>query len=167
MTSSVRLTGIFEKRDAAVDALSKTGDVAIVSRAGHRRWLLIRCPDGCGETVSVNLDERAGPAWDLDERKGLSLYPSVWRDNGCRSHFILWRGDIWWHVPSGLRGTAKLKRLLLELLERTADEMSEAQLAKHLSVDPWEIRASGEALAREGRVRARVAAGRYHFLRER
>jgi hypothetical protein len=26
----------------------------------------------------------------------LSLYPSVWREDGCQSHFILWRDHILW-----------------------------------------------------------------------
>jgi hypothetical protein len=57
----------------------------------------MRCPDGCGETLVVNLDPRAGKAWKLDMRTGkATLYPSVWRDGGCGSHFIVWRGDVLW-----------------------------------------------------------------------
>ncbi len=55
------------------------------------------CPDGCGDTLVINLDDRAGKAWLLDERRGkLSLYPSVWREDGCRSHFILWSDYLIW-----------------------------------------------------------------------
>ncbi|WP_442869546.1 DUF6527 family protein [Bradyrhizobium sp. CCBAU 11386] len=25
-----------------------------------------------------------------------TLYPSFWRDGGCGSHFIIWRGQLLW-----------------------------------------------------------------------
>lgn len=76
--------------------LAQPGDVAGVVR-GRPRSLLFACPDGCGETLVINLDPRAGKAWLLDMRRGqVSLYPSVWREDGCRSHFILWRDRLIW-----------------------------------------------------------------------
>ncbi len=92
----IRWRGIGEYRDDAEPLLEQPGDVAGVFR-GRLRSVLIACPDGCGDTLVINLDDRAGKAWLLDERRGrLSLYPSVWREDGCRSHFILWSDHLIW-----------------------------------------------------------------------
>ena len=44
----------------------------------------------------INLDPRAGPAWRLyrNLKKELSLYPSVWGESDCRSHYVIWRNQI-------------------------------------------------------------------------
>lgn len=36
------------------------------------------------------------PAWRLygSAHAGISLFPSVWRESGCRSHYIIWRDRI-------------------------------------------------------------------------
>jgi hypothetical protein len=70
--------------------------LALVER-GVRRALVFRCPSGCGDVLSINLDARAGPAWRLRlSQRGVTLMPSVWRTEGCRSHFVLWNNTIWW-----------------------------------------------------------------------
>lgn len=99
MTAPARmlhLVGEAEYRDEAEAKLGKPGDAALVVR-GRTRSVVMACPDGCGETLVVNIDPRAGKAWRMDTRgEGLTLYPSVWRDGGCRSHFIVWRGFLIW-----------------------------------------------------------------------
>lgn len=82
-------------RDGAWALLNSAGDAVLIQR-GTPRWLLLRCPCGCGEDIPVNLDARAGKAWRLYRGRltGLTLFPSVWRDTGCRSHFIVWRDSI-------------------------------------------------------------------------
>ena len=70
--------------------LHEPGEAVLVSR-GHDRLLVMRCPCACGDDIIVNLDREAGPAWVLyQRRRGTSLYPSVWRDTGCGSHFVVW-----------------------------------------------------------------------------
>src|SRR3954451_5083712 len=92
----IRLRGEAEYREDGEGLLEKPGDAVLVRR-GALRSVLMRCPDGCGETLVVNLDPRAGKAWKLDMRAGkATLYPSVWRDGGCGSHFIVWRGHVLW-----------------------------------------------------------------------
>lgn len=92
---SVRWRGVGAYRDEAEPLLAAPGDIAGVVR-GRPRSVVIACPDGCGDTLVINLDQRAGKAWALDLRRGVTLYPSVWRENGCRSHFIVWRDHIVW-----------------------------------------------------------------------
>ena len=65
------------------------------------RSLVISCPCGCGVHHPINLDGRSGPAWrlyrnSLEESalEVMSLYPSVWRTEGCKSHYVIWRGRI-------------------------------------------------------------------------
>ncbi len=90
------LTGEVTHRHEADDRLRGPGTAVLVSR-GVPRSLVIACPDGCGDTLTINLDGRSGPAWRFyRNRRGMSLYPSVWRDNGCHSHFIIWQSRIYW-----------------------------------------------------------------------
>ena len=84
-----------QSRGEATALLHNPGDAVLVER-GRPRWLLLKCPCGCGEVIPINLDKRAGPAWRLyrSKRYGYSVHPSVWRDTGCESHFIIWRNRI-------------------------------------------------------------------------
>ncbi|MDH2089938.1 DUF6527 family protein [Rhizobium pusense] len=92
----VRLVGDAEYRDQAEASLSTPGDASMVFRS-RPRSIVMACPDGCGETLVINLDSRADKAWRFDMRgEGLTLFPSVWREGGCESHFIVWRGHILW-----------------------------------------------------------------------
>src|SRR4051812_45982925 len=92
--TKARLRGSVASRDDARPQLQEAGDVVLVER-GCLRSAVIKCPCGCGEELVINLDRRVGPAWRLyrDER-GLTLYPSVWRDSGCCTHFILWHDTV-------------------------------------------------------------------------
>ena len=88
--------GTTEKIASAIAQLHTPGDCSMVIR-GVPRTLVMMCPDGCGETIAVNLDRRIGKAWRKYERnKKLTIYPSVWRDTGCRAHFIVWNDKILW-----------------------------------------------------------------------
>jgi hypothetical protein len=90
------LIGEVAYRHEADERLRGPGTAVLVNR-GVPRSLVISCPDGCGDTLTINLDGRSGPAWRFySNRKGPSLFPSVWRDNGCRSHFIIWQSRIYW-----------------------------------------------------------------------
>jgi hypothetical protein len=58
----------------------------------------MRCPCGCNERIELNLIASVRPAWaaSLHTDGTVSLYPSVWRQKGCRSHFILKQGKVTW-----------------------------------------------------------------------
>jgi hypothetical protein len=92
----VTLKGETRHRHEA-DALLAGPGTAVVVHRNVDRSLVMACPDGCGEVLTINLDPRAGKAWRLyRERRGTSLFPSVWRESGCKSHFILWRSQLYW-----------------------------------------------------------------------
>jgi len=81
-------------RAGVSDLLQAPGDAVLIER-GVPRWLIIKCPCGCGDEIPVNLDKRAGKAWRLyRNHAGVTLFPSVWRDTGCEAHFIIWRDRI-------------------------------------------------------------------------
>lgn len=56
------------------------------------------CPCGCGDVIELNLLKKARPCWSVTEHPdgSVSVRPSVWRRQGCRSHFFLRRGHIEW-----------------------------------------------------------------------
>ncbi len=71
--------------------------IPVVRRSGRLRGIVFHCPCGCGDTIAINLDKGTGPAWRVRfDAEGLTLLPSVWRPNRCRSHFIIWKGRVWW-----------------------------------------------------------------------
>ncbi|MFO0607737.1 MAG: DUF6527 family protein [Polyangiales bacterium] len=148
--------GTVERHHEAEARLVAPGDAAVVDR-GRLRSLVLRCPDGCGDTLSVNLDPRAGAAWRLyDEAAGLSVFPSVRRLGGCRSHFIVWRGRILWcsrgdDAEPGAEGDdAALDAALLAALSPT-DWRPFEQLAGSAQAVPWEVLWTCRRLVREGK----------------
>jgi hypothetical protein len=147
---------------SAVAVLTNAGDLTIVARDGVDRWLAMRCPDGCGELIKVNLDPRSGPAWRVyTDDQQLSLYPSISRDSGCNSHFVIWRNYIWSYGADSayLRESSselrsKLKRLSKRILEvLTAEPTDYYLLAERLSANPWDVQVACERLAKINRVR--------------
>lgn len=123
----------------------KPGEALLVHR-GVLRSIFFCCPDGCGERFNINLDPRAGKAWRLYETKqGLTLFPSVWRDTGCGSHFIVYRNHIIWcdfdsdYSDSGMYlSNDVLDRLVLNHLSNQFK--SYIQIAEQLNEIPWDVR---------------------------
>lgn len=71
----------------------------VVARDDGEDWAAgLMCPCGCGAVLELMLIAEARPNWKLsvDHRGRPSLYPSIWRDTGCRSHFWLHRGRVRW-----------------------------------------------------------------------
>ena len=47
------------------------------------------CPCGCKDVIRLSLIEKDKPSWSVTLGKGgdATLEPSIWRRQGCRSHF--------------------------------------------------------------------------------
>ena len=136
-----RYRGTSARHREAARLLQHVGDFTLVHR-GHARSIVMVCPDGCGEVITINLDEEAGPAWRLYKtRRGITLYPSIWRDSGCRSHFILWNNAILWfdgHDASGDEITRDLEVQVLRQLK--IDQFtSYVTIADKLQEIPWTV----------------------------
>ena len=81
----------------AFGLLARESSAIVVVHRSVDRAVLFQCPSGCGDTLVINLDPRAGAAWQLREPDGeVTLMPSVWRTTGCFAHFVLWRSGVWW-----------------------------------------------------------------------
>lgn len=57
-----------------------------------------RCPCGCGAALELMLLPGVNPRWDMvvDARGRPTLSPSIWRNEGCRSHFWVRDGKVVW-----------------------------------------------------------------------
>ena len=149
----IHFTGSFANRDGAAESLKGAGDTALVFR-DVKRMLLMVCPCGCGDTLVINLDDRAGSAWRFYRRgEAISLFPSYWRDTACRSHFVLWKNHIhwcdWddddlWTSPSGIE----------ELVLRKLPEhfVNYEVLAESVREIPWDVLQACHSLVRKGYV---------------
>lgn len=72
--------------------------IYIVAEDGFFEHVSMLCPCGCADVVHLNLlpDER--PIWKMENHAvgGITLYPSVWRKGGCRSHYWIRQGRVKW-----------------------------------------------------------------------
>jgi hypothetical protein len=102
------------------DALSMLAarDCLVIVKRGIPRLCLMHCPCECGDTVTLNLDPRAGRSWKIREIDGVvSLSPSIWRESRCESHFFLWENAVydcqrWPRAPARLLSEEELLQLL-------------------------------------------------------
>lgn len=150
---AVRSFGTASRYSEAMQRIKQPGDYVLVVR-GTPRGIVMSCPDGCGEHVIINLDRQGGPAWRRYASGGkLSIYPSVWRDSGCRAHFIVVRDRIYWCGADGA-GTAvqveeSLVSTVLERLNHVTPVHYET-IAASLGAIPWEVIWACAALQRSG-----------------
>lgn len=72
--------------------------VYLVGEEGEPWQAAFLCPCGCLSLIQLNLLPETRPRWVL--RLGfwnvVTLSPSVWRKQGCRSHFFMRKGRIQW-----------------------------------------------------------------------
>jgi hypothetical protein len=136
------------------DELLRDGRAVVVDR-GRPRSLVLGCPDECGSVLTVNLDPRAGKAWTLYNVAGrrFSLYPSVWRTDGCRAHFIIWKSTLYLFGRDALEVAepASLRARILDALRR--DPESVLRLAGLLNEDAWYVATACRRLVKIGAVR--------------
>lgn len=154
------LKGVVTSHHEAMALASAPGDVAIVKR-GTLRSVVMRCPDGCGDAITLNLDPRTDKAWRLyKSKKGLTLFPSVWRDSGCQSHFVLWNDVISWVDVFEIEeeeGEAHVQRRLDERVwgMLKPDYFTDfVQIADVLKEIPWAVLDACRQLVKEGRAQA-------------
>ncbi|WP_418705220.1 DUF6527 family protein [Anaerotignum faecicola] len=70
----------------------------IVGDIKRPQYAFFQCPCGCGRTVELNLNPETHPYWHLKLHLSgkASFTPSIWRKNGCRSHFFFSKSKIIW-----------------------------------------------------------------------
>lgn len=147
----IRVRGRVQRRYEADPVLEKAGDVVLVDR-GVLRSFVIRCPDDCGETLTINLDPRTDKAWRYyKKRNQVSIFPSVWRDTGCESHFIIWNhcivwcDDKWGDRDVVVEEEAQLRERALAVCTREWQHFT--KIAEVLDEVPWDVNRACEYLA--------------------
>lgn len=162
-----------ESRIGASDYLRDSGDAVLITR-GTPRWLIMKCPCGCGDEVPVNLDRRSGKAWRLYRGgiTGITLYPSVWRDTGCKSHFIVWRDQILlfggeYRRLKPLRDQIDLGHLTDAVLKTWPKEgyVFYADVAEILREIPWDVLEACRDLVDAGKLVQGMGTMEGHFRR--
>lgn len=147
---TIKLQGQVAHRHEANGFLTEPGAAVLVVR-GVVRSIAIACPDGCGEQLTVNLDSRGGPAWRLyQEGNQVSLFPSVWRDTGCKSHFIVWRSRIYWcdrHDPMDAPTSEQVASVRAAL---TSELTPYVAIADALGMVPWAVVSACNLLVKQG-----------------
>lgn len=83
------------------------GRVYHVIHRNRSKWALFACPCGCGSVITLSLQRQHRTHWRLskDSANLPSLHPSVWKDQGCLSHFWLRNGRVFWSFDSGTAPT--------------------------------------------------------------
>lgn len=152
----IRDRGKVARRHEADSLLERPGDFVLVERGVLRSFVMV-CPDGCGEKLAINLDPRTDKAWRYyKKRNQISIFPSVWRDTGCQSHFIIWNHTIvWCESAEGDRDVvveeeAELRRRVLEIC--TEQWQAFTLLAERLEEVPWDVNRACVYLARNAGV---------------
>lgn len=170
--SKISLKAEVSSRGGVSDLLKEPGDAVLIQR-GVPRWLMLKCPCGCGEEIPVNLDARSGKAWRLYRNKsGLTLFPSVWRDTGCEAHFIIWRDQIvTFGGDQALNNSPTLTFDASELAKRTIAAWpaggftSYVDVADRLGEIPWDVQEACYRLVEMGLLVAGVGSNRGMFRR--
>lgn len=149
----VRDRGTVARRHEADALLEQTGDCVLVRRDSLRSFVMV-CPDGCGDTLTINLDPRTAKAWRFyRKRNQISLFPSVWRDTGCGSHFIVWNHTIVWCGPN-VDDKEAITDDVLSLRQRVLRVVSYdwqhfTELAEKIEEVPWDVYRVCKDLARK------------------
>ncbi len=76
----------------------KPKDFVVVEVGKKKYWALFRCPCGCGHVISLSLQKVHRPSWTVkaSNNKRPNLTPSVWQNTGCKSHFWISDGRVYW-----------------------------------------------------------------------
>jgi hypothetical protein len=62
------------------------------------KWLLMfKCPCGCADVIHLSLLHKSPQHWTVkSDNETFSIYPSINRKIGCKSHFFIKDGDVVW-----------------------------------------------------------------------
>ena len=79
------------------------GALYFVTNGKEPKWSLFKCPCGCRSVITLSLQRVHNPHWQLSLTHAArpTLYPSVWRDKGCMSHFWIRDGRVYWCKDTG------------------------------------------------------------------
>jgi hypothetical protein len=71
--------------------------VYLVRRSGVHQWAVLDCPCRTGHQITVNLRKQDHPHWiATNVGHSVSLHPSLWFHDGCKSHFWIENNRVTW-----------------------------------------------------------------------
>lgn len=67
-------------------------------------WALFKCPCGCGYVITLPLQKPHILRWSIHKSEfgRPTLYPSIWQNKGCYSHFWIEDGKVIWCKNTGV-----------------------------------------------------------------
>lgn len=79
------------------------GIIYCIAHRGKSRWLLLLCPCGCSDVITLSVQRGHIPRWSISVTAANlpTLHPSIWRDQGCFSHFWVKGGEVFWCEDTG------------------------------------------------------------------
>ncbi len=94
---------IIKEKTPETDKIFDKDFIEVIYKA-KSYWAIFKCPCGCGSLISLTLQNTHKPYWNLKTsiEKRPTLSPSIWRNNGCFSHFWIKDGMIIWCGNSGI-----------------------------------------------------------------
>jgi len=165
-TDRLTLKAHVVSHDQARKLVVHKGDAALIVR-GLPRSLVMACPCGCGDQLTINLDFRCGPAWRFVNRGGkVTLYPSIWRESGCRSHFVIWENEIYLFGRDDIK-RVRHPKLEAQVYKQLADVRAQhfVEIADALSELPWSTLVACENLVSDRKLHEVERKGSGKFLR--
>ena len=153
-SARIVLKGTTSTHGEALALVRESGDIALVER-GRLRALICMCPCGCGDVITLNLDRRADKAWALYRRgNSISLYPSVWRDSGCESHFVVWSNRVLLLEDDWLFADDQIDQLVVNILPLIPNHgyVHFRDIAEKLDEIPWSVLRACRKLSRNGQL---------------
>lgn len=83
--------------DLMPSSLPRRG-VVLLKDDGENWAVGFKCPCGCGENIQLLIPDYMAPSWQLviHSNNDITLNPSVWMTEGCRSHFWIRKGKVVW-----------------------------------------------------------------------
>jgi hypothetical protein len=76
----------------------KSNTIYIIGANSYEWLIAFECPCGCKDVIQLNLLTNSSPFWNYKLYKGkVSIYPSIYRTKGCKSHFTLRNGIVKWY----------------------------------------------------------------------
>jgi len=76
----------------------KENIIYVVGGKNYIKWGYMKCPCGCGDLIMLSLIKSSFPSWTIKQDKigRATIYPSINKLNGCRSHFFIRKGKLIW-----------------------------------------------------------------------
>lgn len=78
-------------------------NIVYIVDKNYKKWAYLLCPCGCKEVILLSLLCSKNPSWSIkfDFLQRPTVYPSIYKLNGCKSHFLIREGKTFWIKEDG------------------------------------------------------------------